>query len=350
MADPKSKGMDDSGQKRKESEQGQGKKEQEKKGRGWAGTPEIRFINRLFETKAIYGFIAVVFILFLITRSTVFSALTILGVLFLLIGESLIGVSEHGARKELFEIVVAVVTALVIWFGAGFLLSTPAPLNAIVSCSMLPNLERGDLVILQGTEPKGVDVYVDNFDYTDISVKVEGQGEYSTNLSLAQYCAYDGSYPLCKTYWTAPEKLVERYGQLEFRHGWCTINSKDQTGEVPCVKSITVGGKEYAYGDLAGDTIVYSTLPTDEFSKPSGTSKEIIHRVFMKVHSNGMVYYLTKGDNNQFFDLQYGNSPPAQKRTVGKVILRIPYLGYFKLFLFGFLSDPAGCDRVFVKR
>ena len=322
-------------------EQGKG----EKKETGWKGSEEFKILKKLIEGKYLYAFIIISFILFLLTKSPIFSILSVMFVLILLIGESVIGTAEHGAKKGLVEIGVAVAAAFVIWYGMGFVLSTNAPLNAIVSCSMLPNLERGDLVILQGAEPKGVDVSVSEFDFTKISASVQGLGEFETNISLAQYCGYFPSEAPCRAYLEAPEKLTEKYGPIEFKHGWCTSLIQGAQQKVPCVKSVVVNGKEYAYGHL-GDTIVYTTLPVDQFSASTGP-KEIIHRVFMKVHAGGQTYYLTKGDNNDRFDLQYNNAPATPNRTAGKVVFRVPYLGYFKLFLFGYISDPLGCDRYF---
>ncbi len=326
---------------------GEAKEKGKQDGKKWSSTPEIRLLKKLLENKVIYAFIILSFLLFLITRSSVFSILSVLMILVLLIGESLVGVSEHGAKKELYEVGIAILAALVIWFGASFLLGTPSPLNAIVSCSMLPSLERGDLVILQGGEPSGTEIYVDEFDFTKVSVSVDGMGNFETNISLAQYCGYFPFSVPCKAYLETPEKVTEKYGPLEFKHGWCETNIRGVPVRLQCAKSVVADGKEYPYG-LSGDTIVYTTMNGDGFS-PTG-SKEIIHRVVYKVHAGGRVFYITKGDNNDRFDLQYNNVPATPSRTSGKVILRIPYLGYFKLFLFGYFEDPAGCDRYFIQR
>ena len=40
--------------------------------------------------------------------------------------------------------------ALVAWIVISLVLNTTSPINIITSCSMLPNLERGDVIILQG--------------------------------------------------------------------------------------------------------------------------------------------------------------------------------------------------------
>ncbi len=314
----------------------------------WRDSPEFKLLKRSLDSKLIYLLLGVFFVLFLFTRSAIFAVLCAIVILLMLIGESVVGVSQHGVKKEITELILAIAAALLIWYGLGFALSTSAPLNAVVSCSMLPNLERGDLVILQGSEPGGIDIQVDEFNYKDISVYVEGEGEFQTNMSMLSYCAYQPRSIPCRTLETSPEKVYETYGPLEFRYGTCSMEKDGKRYDIHCTKSIKVGGTEYK-AQLIGDTIVYLSLPTDGFS--GGQPKEIIHRVLLKVHTkDGQIYYITKGDNNDRFDIQYDNTPTTPERTVGKVILRVPYLGYFKLFLFGFFGDPPGCDTVFVVR
>lgn len=54
----------------------------------------------------------------------------------------------------------------------------------------------------------------------------------------------------------------------------------------------------------------------------------IIHRVVEIGQDNGEYYFITKGDNNADKD-----DPVEEYQLVGKVILRIPYLGYPTLWL-----------------
>ncbi len=79
-----------------------------------------------------------------------------------------------------------------------------------------------------------------------------------------------------------------------------------------------------------GDVIVF---------KPSGFSEYILHRVAAKKFENGKWYFLTKGDNpntNLYVDTAWGWIP--EDNVYGKVIYRVPYLGY----LFMFLSSLLG--------
>ena len=101
------------------------------------------------------------------------------------------------------------------------------------------------------------------------------------------------------------------------------------------------------YENLSNDVVVYQPLPTDYYARTG----DIIHRVFLKLKTaDGKEYVLTKGDNNPILDLQVydytrnlGNRPIPQDRVRGRVVMRIPYLGYFKLFISGFLNEDAQC-------
>ncbi len=66
------------------------------------------------------------------------------------------------------------------------------------------------------------------------------------------------------------------------------------------------------------------------FRKPHSRNEFIVHRAVGKVRMpNGEVYIITKGDNN------FREDPwrVTQDMIIGKVIWRIPLLGYIKIFL-----------------
>ncbi|MCW4049380.1 MAG: signal peptidase I [Candidatus Bathyarchaeota archaeon] len=65
------------------------------------------------------------------------------------------------------------------------------------------------------------------------------------------------------------------------------------------------------------------------FLRPGVDDEYIVHRAIASVNtSNGWVY-TTKGDNNSFQD----GSPVPESRVIGKVINRLPIVGYFSLFI-----------------
>lgn len=55
----------------------------------------------------------------------------------------------------------------------------------------------------------------------------------------------------------------------------------------------------------------------------------VIHRVVKKEQKQGDIYFITKGDNNRQIDIQ----PVTKDQVIGKVVLKIRYLGYPAVWL-----------------
>lgn len=55
----------------------------------------------------------------------------------------------------------------------------------------------------------------------------------------------------------------------------------------------------------------------------------IIHRIIEKKQNNGNFIFTTKGDNNK----QPDSDPVNENQLIGKVILRVKYLGYPAIWL-----------------
>ena len=302
---------------------------------------EQKVLDWLVESKALYITLIAFFVLYLLTRSILFPPLIAINILALFAAETIQGVQKEGVKHELVELATAVLVALVLWYGSSFILGTPAPLDAIVSCSMLPSLERGDMVLLQGAH--GVKAPVVNLtrgewqsiDWSDYSVICAGcqRPDGSIEPCLMEYDPLTGEY----------SSEANQSGKLlRFECGSCS-RFNHQTGveeHVPCTKGITISGTRIGE-DLSNDVLVYTPQPGDTFKT------EIIHRVYAVANVDGENYYFTKGDNNPAFDVQFGTKPSPQENTVGKVLFRLPYLGYVKLFLWGFYADPAGCEYVY---
>ena len=53
---------------------------------------------------------------------------------------------------NLVSIILGVVFAFLFYNGIGFALNTPTPLVTVVSCSMYPELNVGDLLVLKGID------------------------------------------------------------------------------------------------------------------------------------------------------------------------------------------------------
>lgn len=66
------------------------------------------------------------------------------------------------------------------------------------------------------------------------------------------------------------------------------------------------------------------------FRKPTDPSEFIVHRAIDKFHRGDQWFFITQGDNNRHPD-PWGEVP--QNYVIGKVIGRVPLLGYLKISL-----------------
>ncbi|MEW6328497.1 MAG: hypothetical protein AB1468_00100 [Candidatus Micrarchaeota archaeon] len=281
-----------------------------------------KILAEVLRKKYFYIAIIAVFALFILTREPVFALVAAGLLIVLLAAEIYVGAGTSGWAHEIKETVIAILAAVAIWLALGFLLNTSSPLDAVVSCSMLPNLERGDMVLLQDADPSAPEVNVSREDW----------GRAVEDLKKMQ--------PVC-----VGGKISTTDGLVSFECGLCRQKnpSTGALAEIPCVKSVTIAGSRIA-PSLENDIIVYEPLPSDFFAR----SGAIIHRVVAVVNVEGARYYLTKGDNSAAFDVQGGNSPVQRERVKGRVVLRIPYVGYVKLFMSGLFDTPPGCDKIII--
>ena len=92
------------------------------------------------------------------------------------------------------------------------------------------------------------------------------------------------------------------------------------------------------------------------FHDPYDPSTLIVHRIIGSEDVNGKLYFLTKGDGNgnpwpqkptSGLDPWDGSSPPGvpASMVVGKVVLRIPWLGWITLFI---RDNPWGLPVVII--
>jgi len=259
------------------------------------------------------------------------------------------GAKESGWEHEVIDTIIALVVALAIWFSASFILNTGSPLSGVVSCSMLPNLHRGDFVVVQGAT---VDAYTINMTKEEFDSLTSGKTTISglngsIHGSAYSYCVYHRQEQACKDFISKPETVVETTGPFTLRYGKCQIDyDKGSPSYGPCLESIEFKGTKYL-ANFSNDIIVYKSDPGNLYS----TIGDIVHRVYFKINVDGENYYLTKGDNNPILDNQVydyssdvGNAPIPQRNVKGRVLFRIPLLGYFKLFISGFYLEDPQCS------
>ncbi len=322
--------------------------------------------EELLKKNAGYLLILAFLAAYVLTKFILFALLCALSIVCLFVYETYKGVEEGGWKKELEEIIVAILAGVALWYGAGFLLHTSAPLDSIVSCSMLPHMDRGDMVLLSGSEISAPAAEVSASEWEQIKRMMHtnftcgpcaGQGGYAPyNFSICRsgcgdscLIAIDGK----------PVFSGSNNSLFSYNYGLCRL--KGVNGDIQndvCVKSVTIKGKEY-YENFSNDVVVYEPLENSVFVGST------IHRVLVKVSVDGKPYYLIKGDNNEVLDVQAPsrgidtgnggclfftdsreNKPVPQENINGRVIFKVPYLGYLKLFLWGYLGEPSGCDTV----
>lgn len=293
-----------------------------------------------------------VFVVFILTKNVIFGVLTLALMLWVVFNEVNTGIKNYGWKHEVIDTIVSVAIVLVFWFGLCFILNTGAPISAVASCSMLPNLERGDMVIVQGTEINAYKIEMSKSEFEQMS-KMETTVKYGeTKLlvmgSMYSYCnsLANSQNELCTAFKNTPELFVENKGPLTFYYSKCTIDFKKEGKEyyVPCVTSVSYKGEEYPVS-LKHDTIVYRPEKGTYFSYVG----DIIHRAYFEIDVEGEKYYLAKGDNNPVLDIQIydysyalGNLPASNVH--GKLIARIPYIGHLKLLLSALFTPDSQCN------
>ncbi len=255
-----------------------------------------------FLSSKIWGFSVVNILLtvgFLLTGLFyVFSQESVVGILsflflFLLIVRDVLPKSytQGGVWQAVKELVIAAVWAVGFWLVLSFVLQTSSPVDVVTSCSMLPVLHRGDLLLLQGG---GVN---------------------------AQTFYFNSSFPSIN--------LLKKQCSEEVNGVF--------SGFVPCTYGLSIDNRTF-FINSSDNVIVYAANPF--------YYGFIVHRVFLKLvnQSSGQAFYLTKGDNNPVLDQEAGVSVVNQSSVIGRVVFDVPYVGYLKLLLFMQFAEPEGCN------
>ncbi|MEM4367173.1 MAG: hypothetical protein QW035_03535 [Candidatus Anstonellales archaeon] len=289
-------------------------------------------------------------ILYVLFREPILGVLCAIFLVIAVVLEVAQGVRERGWKEELKDTVITIGAIVVVWLALSFALRTSSPLNAVVSCSMLPNLERGDLVVIYGEGIRAPEIEASEQDVARLSnanavVEWEGKSEEVKGSALSA-CATE-SHEFCAYLFNYPSKVVEKRGNFEFHYGTCYrkgVKKGAKEGFVPCLQRIEY--KDYIVIDnRGGDVVVYAPKPSDAFSRVG----DIIHRAMLKIKTESNEYYIIKGDNNEIADIQIysgfgGNSIVERSQIKGKVIARVPILGYLRLFLSGYVEEDPGCS------
>ncbi len=323
-----------------------------------------RALARTINTLPIYVLLALLFIAYFAFQqspslSIIFGAALFFTIIILLILEVTNGAREEGTVKNAMEIAVAIILVVVLWFGMRAVLNTTYPLDVVPSCSMLPVLNRGDMIVLQGANQSSLNAPIINVNGTQWNASFANLSKealqcvaYSKvggRVSVSQLVRPGYSVGLLRTNGVTGLIVPYNYQQNNTVKYICgTANVLFQNG--------TMGQEAYTTGIVVGNTtirgdrnnsiIVYQTIPQDAFYKDGDSY--IVHRVYAIVNASGRFYVLTKGDNNPGLDVQYQNYPIAMSYVGGKTIASLPYVGYLKLILSNNFAEPAGCNSTVV--
>lgn len=281
-------------------------------------------------------------------------------------------VNVTGKMEVIKEVALYFGVAIAIWLILIFVLQTNSPINAVASCSMLPVLQKGDMVVLHGISnfssflnSKGgvpvVNISSQQFQSFESGINGEFLAYYAyfnnnkSNISSVLPNGDNSKYTIalynteCITkfdYLNQPQNLRQCYvGQnpssnlIKYNYSLGTLNVANVNYTNIQTGSITIANTTISE-NFTNPIVVYSTTPQDSFSGA------IIHRLVAVLSVNGTYYTLTRGDNNPALDLQFGNYPAAQNTVIGYVLSNFPFIGYLKLIISGQIGATPGCDQV----
>ncbi len=282
--------------------------------------------------------------------SLVFGVLAFFILVVLLVIEFVVSGKQEGYTKSVMEIAVAVAVIALFWVSLRYILNTSDPIDVVPSCSMLPSLQRGDLIVLQGVNISAIKAPVVDVSRQDLNAMLSSiQSENLVCLSYANGRVSQIEQPgstlgLFKFRGSAYEQVSGQpeSNLVQYKCGYQRVLFSNGTVENEAyTKSISIGGVELSE-NLNNSVVVYRTVPGDYFYSLGDTF--IVHRIYAVLNASGSYYLLTKGDNNPSLDIQYMNLPVNFSMVGGRSILSIPYLGYMKIILSGQLLQPQGCN------
>jgi signal peptidase I len=214
---------------------------------------------------------------------------------------------DDSVASWIVNIVLAfILIKFIIYPGLGWAMGTTHPVVAVVSGSM---------------EHKTVNPCI-GYDFQRQCV-VRNEGTYElcgVKFSEKQRVDLDFFWETCGEFYEERDISSEEFKDFTFKNGF-------NTGDI-----IILRGKKTEDLDV-GDVIVFqATQPYP-----------IIHRVVEKRYENGKIIFETKGDHNSkqtLDDLDIG-----EERIIGQAIIRIPYLGWIKIWFFKLL-DMVGIMKL----
>lgn len=321
----------------------------------------------------LYAAVLILIILYILQNSIIIGALAFGAIIVTMAVEFKSSITSEGVRKTAIDLVIAAIAVvIVVWILPSFLLQSSSPTNVVASCSMLPSLGRGDLVLVHGISNFSsfirqnriptVNVSAQSFNsmlknitseylepfaylnndksdvvlapYLNSSLSSYSFGMY--NLGCIQfYLNYGETSLFYKCYVASQANNLIRYN---YTIGNVTVSGKET--RILETSNITIANTMITE-DYGNPVVVYQTVQGDSFA----TDPQVIHRVYAVINASGSYYVLTKGDNNPVLDIQAGNYPAGQAQVIGYLFASVPYLGYPSLIIKGQLAPVAQCNQ-----
>lgn len=319
------------------------------------------------KTWPVYIILVVLFVLYIIYQrvaflSILFGAALFFTIVALVVLEFFIGVHEEGYKKNLIEIGITIGAVVVIWLLLEAILQTNYPLDVVPSCSMLPQLHRGDMVLLHGvsniTQIKAPVVLVSHAAYQSMLSNVSSEylscvayKQVNNRIVISQVVGPGYSIGLFRSSQSGGAIVPQGYQNnslITYTCGTRQLTLQNGGNEtIAYTTAVTVGDKTIV-GDRNNSVVVYKTTQQDFFYSLGDTY--IVHRAYLVISDGQNYYVLTKGDNNPGLDIQYGNRPVNLTNIEGQVVASVPYIGYLKLILSNNFNQPAGCNSTIAQQ
>jgi len=322
----------------------------------------------------LYALLVVAVVAYAFTSSVLIGMGAFALVVIILMYEFRQSVKEEGAKGTVVDVAKALAVVAVIWLVLIIVLGTTQPVNVVASCSMLPVLNRGDLVFLHGISNMSSFLQSNHIPVINVSQSQFNSMEANMNSEFLAYFAYakvdhsdigyignfsNSTYGIglynthCIDYYSSLSEPTE-YARCAVPAGYQSRNLirynysigkaviNGVTEQAVYTSSITIANHTVVE-NYSNPIIIYQTTPSDYFSG------DIIHRVVAALDVNSSYYILTKGDNNPGLDMEFGNYPISQSSVIGYNIATVPLIGYLKLIISGQLGAVAGCNQTMLR-
>jgi signal peptidase I len=327
---------------------------------------------------ALYAVVIVLVVLYIIQNNIIIGMLAFVSILLTIILEFRSSIRSDGAKKTAKDLIIALVAVLiVVWVVPAVLLQSSSPINVVASCSMLPVLHRGDLVLVHGISNMSQFLTVNKIPVINVSRQAFSAMESNMSSEFNEPLAYvnENKGDIIAPYINSSIKSysiglynVACIGRLEAAGesqllGRCYVSAAEQSRnlikynytagnvtvgtssfKIPEISSITIANTT-VYENYSNPIIIYKTIPNDSFY----SDYEIIHRIYAAIDVNNSYYMITKGDNNPVIDIQAGNYPASANDVVGYMFADIPYLGYPSLIIKGQLGAVQQCNQTILR-